>query len=138
MKLRLHVLIFLGAVVLMFPAAKAQDSLDALLDRYGLHSLSPDERARVKRLVGDILNVSANGNCPASNRTIETRIEGEFEGWDGDTVVRLDNGQIWEQSQYYYEYRYAFRPEVSVFFSNGRWQMLVEGTRQPVTVDCIR
>ncbi len=28
---------------------------------------------------------------------IRTRIVGEFRGWDGDTVFRLENGQVWRQ-----------------------------------------
>ena len=28
---------------------------------------------------------------------IRTRIAGEFRGWDGDTVFRLENGQVWKQ-----------------------------------------
>jgi hypothetical protein len=28
---------------------------------------------------------------------VRTRIVGEFRGWDGDTVFRLENGQVWKQ-----------------------------------------
>ena len=28
---------------------------------------------------------------------IRTRISGEFLGWDGDTLFRLENGQVWKQ-----------------------------------------
>ena len=28
---------------------------------------------------------------------IRTRIVGEFRGWDGDTLFRLENGQVWKQ-----------------------------------------
>ena len=37
---------------------------------------------------------------------IESRIDGQFEGWDGDTLFQLSNGQIWQQTQYAYTYRY--------------------------------
>lgn len=30
-------------------------------------------------------------------REIRTRIEGNFEGWKGETVFRLTNGQVWKQ-----------------------------------------
>jgi hypothetical protein len=26
---------------------------------------------------------------------IETKIDGDFEGWEGETVVKLMNGQVW-------------------------------------------
>lgn len=42
----------------------------------------PAAGAATKRQIGD---------------SIESRIEDEFEGWDGDTVVQLENGQIWHQ-----------------------------------------
>ena len=29
--------------------------------------------------------------------TIESRIVGEFTGWNGDTVFELENGQVWRQ-----------------------------------------
>lgn len=30
--------------------------------------------------------------------TIESRIVGEFRGWRGNTVFRLENGQVWRQA----------------------------------------
>ena len=33
----------------------------------------------------------------AKEEKIKARIVGEFDGWTGDTVFRLDNGQIWKQ-----------------------------------------
>jgi len=33
---------------------------------------------------------------------------------DGDTIVRLSNGSVWRQAQYYYKYQYKYRPEVVV------------------------
>ncbi len=29
---------------------------------------------------------------------------GTFNGWDGETIFNLDNGQVWQQSQYDYMY----------------------------------
>lgn len=45
---------------------------------------------------------------------IRTRIVGEFRGWDGDTLFRLENGQVWKQrlpGQWYYR---ASAPEVEL------------------------
>ena len=39
---------------------------------------------------------------------IESQIDGEFEGWEGETVFVLTNGQIWQQSSYDY-YKLPFR-----------------------------
>ncbi len=36
----------------------------------------------------------------------ESSIEGECEGFDGDRVFELVNGQQWQQAVYRYKYRY--------------------------------
>jgi hypothetical protein len=58
------------------------------------------------------------------------RVNGAWTGWDGKTVVTLTNGSKWQQAEYFYQYRYAYRPEVSVV--NGK--MLVAGMRKAVRV----
>lgn len=65
---------------------------------------------------------------------IESQVDGEFEGWDGDTVVKLMNGQEWQQADAHYYYHYAFMPDVLVYPSNGVWKMSVEGTDRAVRV----
>lgn len=57
-------------------------------------------------------------------------VEGSWEGWDGDTIVELSDGTIWQQDEYLYEYQYAYRPSVSI--ANGR--MTVDGMSRPVRV----
>lgn len=42
------------------------------------------------------------------------QVEDEWSGWDGDTIVRLTDGSVWRQEQYHYEYRYAYRPYVTL------------------------
>lgn len=70
--------------------------------------------------------------------TYESKIKGAFEGWDGDTIVELTNGQIWRQTEYYYEYHYAYMPDVFVFESGGKWKMQVEGMRELVVVEQLK
>jgi hypothetical protein len=65
---------------------------------------------------------------------IESQVDGDFEGWEGETVVKLMNGQIWLQTEYHYEYHYAFMPDVLVYQTSSGWKMRVEGTRQAVGV----
>lgn len=69
---------------------------------------------------------------------IESQVDGEFEGWEGETVVKLMNGQIWVQTEYYYEYRYAYMPDVLVYQSSGGWKMKVEGIDKAVGVEQLR
>jgi len=71
---------------------------------------------------------------PTTPDVIESRIDGEFEGWDGDTVFKLANGQIWEQASYAYTYHYAYRPEVIIFLTAGGYKMKVEGVTDTIYV----
>lgn len=74
----------------------------------------------------------------ATQTVIETQVDGEFEGWEGETVVKLMNGQIWIQSEYHYEYHYAYMPAVLIYQSHGQWKMRIEGTDAAVGVERIR
>lgn len=72
--------------------------------------------------------------------TIVSALVGEFTGWDGETIFRLENGMVWKQS------------EVSKFFSKGianpmitieagmfdSWRLSVEGFNKAVKVERIQ
>jgi hypothetical protein len=62
------------------------------------------------------------GDC---DPVIESRIDGEFKGWEGETIYRLRNGQIWQQSNYHYHYHYAYAPEVTIYPTTGGCAMRV-------------
>jgi hypothetical protein len=49
----------------------------------------------------------------------ESKIEGTFEGWAGDTTFQLRNGQVWKQSSYAYSYHYAYCPDIIIYDSGG-------------------
>ena len=61
---------------------------------------------------------------------IVARLEGEFTGWDGQTVFKLDNGMIWVQSDRDKHYIKAMtNPEVTIspgMFS--AWYLSVDGS----------
>lgn len=63
---------------------------------------------------------------------IESRINGEFKGWEGETSYELANGQVWQQSRYKYKYKYAHRPEAVIFNPGGGHVMQVAGTSAKV------
>jgi hypothetical protein len=63
---------------------------------------------------------------------IESRIDGEFEGWEGETIVKLMNGQIWLQTEYHYHY--AYMPEVLIYSSGSGYKMKVDGVNRAVGV----
>ncbi len=65
---------------------------------------------------------------------IRAQIVGKFTGWSGKTLFRLTNGQFWMQRRHAYMYRYAYRPFVSIEFTNGRWIMKVDGIAESIEV----
>jgi hypothetical protein len=45
---------------------------------------------------------------------MRSQVEGAWTGWSGDTIVKLTNGTVWRQAQYYYRYQYKYRPHVII------------------------
>ncbi len=93
--------------------------------------------ARLKAAQDELarLRGQAAGHAGASMPSvIKSHIEDEFEGWEGETIFRLDNGQIWQQSSYAYHYHYAYHPAVMIFRDGGRYVMKVDGVSQTVDV----
>jgi hypothetical protein len=53
-------------------------------------------------------------------------ISGDFEGWDGDTVYKLDDGSKWELVSYNYSYSYSYRPRAIIWRDGGRYYLEVQ------------
>jgi hypothetical protein len=132
-----------------------RDALDVLLspDRQaelGLNKLTSEERAALLDALAQIYEagVVAGGktsSAPSSSAprqttsaVIESKVDGAFEGWDGETIVKLINGQIWKQTEYHYHYHYAYMPDVLIYNSGGGYKMQVEGVNRPVGVERLR
>jgi len=66
---------------------------------------------------------------------VKTRIAGEFAGWSGNTVFRLENGQVWRQrlpGQWFYR---ADSPEIELRKNAlGFWTMTVLATNRSIGV----
>ena len=75
---------------------------------------------------------------PTTQSVIESKIDGDFEGWEGETIVKLMNGQIWQQTEYHYHYHYAFMPEVLIFKSGSGHKMWVKGVEKAVSVERLK
>ena len=87
----------------------------------GLERLSENEIAALNRWLirytaqdaEDILE-SSPAVQEISNAAIRSRIDGQFNGWNGPTRFRLQNGEIWETSSTRrYDYS-AMNPEVEI------------------------
>jgi hypothetical protein len=75
------------------------------------------------------------GGCSPA---IESAISGEFHGWDGETIFRLDNGQIWQQAEYDYTYSYSYHPQVTIYETRGGCRMKVEDEEETIIVKRIK
>lgn len=63
---------------------------------------------------------------------VESRIAGEFKGWDGKISYGLENGQVWQQRTYKYQYKYAYMPVAIVYKADTGFRMSVAGTNADV------
>jgi hypothetical protein len=69
---------------------------------------------------------------------IESTISGDFNGWDGETIFKLDNGQIWQQAEYSYTYSYAYHPDVTIYQVSSGCRMKVEDEDETILVKRIK
>jgi hypothetical protein len=69
--------------------------------------------------IAAIQPVSAPPRTTDCDLAIETNISGDFKGWDEETIYKMDNGQIWQQSNYHYHYHYAFHPAIVIYKSSS-------------------
>lgn len=88
---------------------------------------------------GKSLNVERlNSMLGKSLPLIESRIDGRFEGWSGDTFFKLENGQIWQQASYAKTYSDKYRPRVVISRTGAGYEMQVEGLAPSLRVQLIQ
>ena len=80
---------------------------------------------------------SAPGVPPPTGDVVESRIDGEFTGWTGETLFPLLNGQLWQQASYAYHYHYAYSPSVIIVRSGAQFEMHVDGVDPSVAVSLV-
>jgi len=102
-------------------------ALDAWLDRYAVVVLTVAKE-----------QAGSGGASTAPPDAIETCIDGEFKGWEGETIFKLCNGQIWQQAEYSYTYTYAYRPDVVIYKTSAGYRMKVEDEEEAILVRRIR
>ena len=69
---------------------------------------------------------------------VKSNIDGDFEGWEGETIFKLMNGQIWQQSSYDYMYTYSFMPKVIIINTLTGYKMMVDGTSKTINVKLLK
>jgi hypothetical protein len=90
------------------------------------------------RMVAEMVTERSKAAESGTADVIETRIDGEFSGWDGETVFRLQNGQVWQQASYAYRYSYKYSPSVLIYRSGSGFRMQVEGVDGTIAVRRLR
>jgi hypothetical protein len=131
-----------GAVISQPGFAEGSITLDQLLSKdqqakLGVSTMRLDQREILRQaLIGlfqrgyqvgrsDGLSVARQSPSALPPQTVvESQIDGDFNGWEGETIVKLMNGQIWQQTEYHYEYNYAYMPNVLVYPSGGGYKMI--------------
>jgi ribosome modulation factor len=123
----------------------ADATLESLLSVEQQEALSVDEmtakhrealrRALQRAYASGFTAGSSARDAPAA---LQTYVSGTFSGWNGQTVVRLQNGEIWRQAAYYSDYHYLYNPGVSFLQTRLGWTMLVDGTQNYVRVERVK
>ena len=85
-----------------------------------------------------ILNGKKLNATPLSGTVIESKIDGESEGFEGDTIFKLMNGQIWQQIDGKYKYKYKYMPRVTIISNGNSGKMSIEGIDKTIKVVRIR
>lgn len=106
-------------------------ALNAWLNRYTQRVLSLSLQAAADKPAPLVVSSKCS---PA----IESAIAGEFEGWSGETIFKLDSGQIWQQAEYAYTYSYSYRPDVTIYQTQEGCRMKVEDEEETILVKRIK
>jgi hypothetical protein len=98
---------------------------------------APDPAAFASAAAADFgFDRAAPGRGPDG---VQSRYDGEFTGWSGSTLFRLENGQVWKQAQAGRVTHRATRPAVTIRRGAfGNYRLSVEGVPQSVRVERIR
>ena len=130
-----------------FPGVRQLMS-DAEFRAAGLEKLSAEELAQlnawlIRYTAGDAEVLRASNKAvrkAQKSHEIVARIQGDFQGWTGKTIFRLDNGQVWKQRlDNTYRYRGAANPQVRIERNwMGFYRMTVLSTGKSVGVSPLR
>ena len=105
----------------------------------GLDKLSGAELAALDGWVGRMLvRVMANRRQAGCAAPIDSRVDGEFQGWTGRTMLGLANGQVWRQLGNAARYAYKVSPRVQIRRTADGCTLTVEGVEGEMLVERIR
>lgn len=91
--------------------------------------------------VADLARTAALNPEPAPSANpgvIETRVAGDFTGWDGGTLFQFTNGQTWRQVSFGTLYHFQRSPKVTLVATGTGWRLQVDGVPQSIYVRRLR
>jgi hypothetical protein len=142
-----RILIMLASAFIMASTTigigQEDDPLDRLISKdqqlkLGVTTMRPDQRELLRQVLTNSFRKGYEtgkrvGSLPAAQtpaaqptQVIESRVDGDFTGWDGATIVKLTNGQIWQQTEFHYVYHFASMPKARIYPSDGGYKMKIE------------
>lgn len=119
-------------------ALQAHEAVTLQKIELALSVLRAASAALYTRYDSTVAEVPLAGVSLTTPDVIESRLDGDFEGYDYGNIYRLTNGQIWEQVSARYRYRYRFMPDVLIVKRDGVYQMRIEPLEDWVTVRRLR
>lgn len=120
----------------------------------GLDKLSPEELATLNAFLGresakqveesrkkeKFAVAGFGGHVTEGNAPIVSRLIGRFDGWEGKTVFKLENGQVWQQSESgELAGVHMDAPMITITPSfSGAWWLTAEGRKSKIKVKRIK
>ena len=116
---------------------EVKNEYEYMYEYYPSIIVCPDKNQLIvdgKKLNIELISLKNDNNKEKMMTSIESQIDGKFEGFEGKTIIKLINGQIWQQSEYYYHYHYSYMPSVMIFKSDYGYKIQVDGIDKLVGV----
>lgn len=82
--------------------------------------------------------ISSSNSTDSSSGVVESKIDGDFEGFEGDTIYKLRDGQIWQQTDGRYKYKYKYSPDVIIVYRGRKGKIHVEGLDRSFSVERLK
>jgi len=77
-------------------------------------------------------------SIPSLNTVVKARIINDFDGLKEGNIYKLDNGQIWEQTDFYIHTHIAIMPSVIIWRDGVVYKMIVDGIDKAVTIQQLK
>lgn len=81
--------------------------------------------------------VAAHKESTGEN-VVRSRVKGTWKGWRVGTVVLLEDGSVWQQTDITLDVAFDLNPEAFAFKSGLQWFLVVSGSNHAVKVDRLK